>query len=59
MNEMSEQGRPKFLEKPIAEEKACLKGQCHEIFCLWFFSCIIFPQASDNSMRVISNFFKN
>ncbi len=24
-----------------------LKGQCHEIFCLWFFSWISFPQASD------------
>ncbi len=51
MNEMIEQGRPDFLGKPIAEEKAC-----HEI---WFFSWLIFPEASDNSMRVISNFFKN
>jgi hypothetical protein len=28
-----------------------LKGQCHEIFCFWFFSWIIFPQASDNSIK--------
>ena len=36
-----------------------LKGQCHEIFCFRFFSWIIFPQAPKNSMRFISNFFKN
>ncbi len=33
-----------------------LKGQCHEIFCSGFFR-ESFPQASDNSIRVISNFF--
>ncbi len=60
MNEMSEQGRPNFLEKLIAEEKACLKGQCREIFCLWFFFVYYLPlQASDNSIRVISNFSIN
>ncbi len=36
-----------------------LKGQCHEIFCFWFFSWISFPQASDYTIRVVSNFFKN
>jgi hypothetical protein len=36
-----------------------LKGQCHEIFCFWFFSCISFPQASDFTIRAVSNFFKN
>ena len=37
----------------------CLKGQCHEIFCFRFFSWITFPQAPDNNLRIISNFFEN
>ncbi len=41
------------------EPKARLKGQCHEIFCFWFFSWINFPQASDYTIRVVSNFFEN
>ncbi len=40
-------------------KKLCLKRQCHEIFCFWFFSWISFPQASDYTIRVVSNFFKN
>ncbi len=36
-----------------------LKGQCHKIFCLSFFSWITFPQAPDNNIRIISNFFEN
>jgi hypothetical protein len=36
-----------------------LKGQCHEIFCFWFFSGISFPQASDYTNRAVSNFFEN
>jgi len=36
-----------------------LKGQCHEIFCFGFFSWITFPQAPENNIRVISNFFEN
>ncbi len=36
-----------------------LKGQCHEIFCFRFFSWITFPQAPDNNIRIISNFFEN
>ncbi len=35
-----------------------LNGQCHEIFCFWFFSWISFPQASDYTIRAISNFFR-
>ncbi len=35
-----------------------LKGQCHEIFCFWFFSWISFPQASDYTIRAVSNFFR-
>ncbi len=41
------------------DNKICLKGQCHEIFCFWFFSWISFPQASDYTIRVVSNFFEN
>ncbi len=36
-----------------------LKGQCHEIFDFWFFSWIRFPQAPENTIRVVSNFFEN
>jgi hypothetical protein len=36
-----------------------LKEQCHKIFCFQFFSFIIFLQAPENSIRVISNIFKN
>ncbi len=36
-----------------------LKGQCHEIFCFRFLSWITFPQAPDNNIRIISNFFEN
>ncbi len=36
-----------------------LKGQCHEIFCFWLFSWISFPQASDYTIRVVTNFFEN
>ncbi len=36
-----------------------LKGQCHEIFCFWFFSWISFPPASDYTIRAVSNFFEN
>jgi hypothetical protein len=36
-----------------------LKEQCHEIFCFWFFSWIIFPRAPENNTRVITNFFEN
>ncbi len=36
-----------------------LKLQCHEIFCFWFFSWISFAQASDYTIRAVSNFFEN
>ncbi len=35
-----------------------LKGQCHEIFCFWFFSWISFPQAPEYTIRAVSNFFR-
>ncbi len=34
-----------------------LKGQCHEIFCFWFFSWISFPPAPKYSIKTVSNFF--
>jgi hypothetical protein len=40
-------------------ENTLLKGQCHEIFCFWFFSWISFPQASDYTIRAVSNFLEN
>jgi len=36
-----------------------LKGQCHEIFCFWFFSWISLPPATEYSIRTVSNFFDN
>ncbi len=44
---------------PLLFELPHLKGQCHEIFCFRFFLWITFPQAPDNNIRIISNFFKN
>ena len=38
---------------------ADLKGQCHEIFCFWFFSWISFPPAPEYPIRTVSNFFEN
>ncbi len=37
----------------------CVNGTVSQDFCFWFFSLIIFPQASDNSIRVIKIFFDN
>ncbi len=36
-----------------------LKGQCHEIFCFWFFSWISFPPAPEYPIRTVLNFFEN
>jgi len=36
-----------------------LKGQCHEIFCFWFFSWISFPPAPEYCIRTVLNFFEN
>ncbi len=38
---------------------AILKGQCHEIFCFWFFSSTSFPPAPEYPIRTVSNFFEN
>jgi hypothetical protein len=37
----------------------CVNVTVSQDFCFWFFSLIIFPQASQNSIRVISIFFDN
>jgi hypothetical protein len=34
-----------------------LKGQCHEIFCFWFFSWVSFPPAPEYPIRTVSIFF--
>ncbi len=39
--------------------KTNLKGQCHEIFCFWFFSSISFPPAPECPIRTVSIFFEN
>ncbi len=44
---------------PTLIEKFILKGQCHEIFCFWFFSRISFPQAPEYTVRTVSSFFEN
>ena len=36
-----------------------LKGQCHEILDFKFCTWISFPQASDYTIRDVSNFFEN
>ena len=36
-----------------------LKGQCHEIFCFWFFSSISFPPSPEYPIRTVSIFFEN
>ncbi len=43
----------------LIEPPLLLKGQCHEIFCFWFFSWISFPQAPEYTIRAVSNFFEN
>ncbi len=49
----------KNLSLNIQYKPRSLKGQCHEIFCFWFFYWISFPQASDYTIRAVSNFFEN
>jgi hypothetical protein len=34
-----------------------LKGQCHKIFCFWYFPLISFPPALEYLVRTVSNFF--
>jgi len=37
----------------------CLKGQCHEIFCFWFFSWISFSPAPEYSIKTVLILFEN
>ncbi len=36
-----------------------LKGQCHEIFCFWFFGWISFPPGPEYCIRTVWNLFEN
>ncbi len=54
---------PKSTERWFSLSKfkrwqAVLKGQCHEIFCFWFFSWISFPLAPEYSIETVSIFSK-
>ncbi len=40
-------------------KKIGLKGHCHEIFDIWFFSWISFPQAPEYTIRAVTDFFEN
>jgi hypothetical protein len=40
----------------LGESTKLVKGQCHKIFCFWFFSC--FPPAPEYLIRTVSNFFE-
>ncbi len=44
---------------PLLHILVSLKGQCHEIFCFWFFSWISFPRAPEYSIKTVSIFFEN
>ncbi len=48
-----------FQTKILLRTVALLKGQCHEIFCFWFFSWISFPPAPEYPIRTVLNFFEN
>jgi hypothetical protein len=46
------------MEGGCEEIILCLKGQCHEICCFWFFSRISFPPSPEYPIRTVSNFFR-
>jgi hypothetical protein len=46
-------GMPNFIPPPL------LKGQCHEIFCFWFFSWVSFPPAPEDHIRTVLYFLEN
>ncbi len=48
-----------FSDLPTFRPHAALKGQCHEIFCLWFFPWINVPPAPEYPIRTVSNIFEN
>jgi hypothetical protein len=41
----------------LIQQGSTLKEQCNQIFCFRF--KIIFPQALENNIKIISNFFEN
>ncbi len=52
-------GPPTFARRQWAYCYRTIKGQCHEIFCFWFFSWFSFPPAPEYSIKTVSNFFEN
>ena len=49
----------RFATGVVDSDSVPLKGQCHEIFCFWFFSWISFPPAPEYPIRTVLNFFEN
>ncbi len=47
------------VERSDPKDLSTLKGQCHKIFCFWFFSSISFPPAPEYPIRTVSKFFEN
>ncbi len=47
------------LKKMLQSFKNTLQGQCHEIFCFWFFSWISFPPAPEYPIMTVLNFLEN
>jgi len=45
-------------EVPLKYSNCILKGQCHEIFCFWFFSWISLPLAPEYPVRTVSKFLE-
>ncbi len=43
----------------LALSSLCFKGQCHEIFCFWFFSMNQFPPAPEYPISTVTNFFQS
>ncbi len=53
---LSQDGTCTDLFENLSENS--LKGQCHEIFCFWFFWWISFPPAPEYCIRTVSNIFE-
>ncbi len=47
------------ISKRVSNWPTHLKGQCHEIFCFWFFLWISYPPVPEYPIRTVSNFFQN
>jgi hypothetical protein len=56
---MTRRRSPSSFPSWILFRQCSLKGQGHEIFAFWFFSCISFSQAPEYTIWAVSNFFEN